>query len=210
MQKMIQAFPAFIATFLAVAGVVFAQQQNPFQTVILNLDKIGAFQFLFPFMIAAAVFYGLLRKSKVFGPPETNVAVNAVVALIAAFMVSAYPILTGIDVRTQFATFFFNAVIAILTIVVGLMIAGVLFGEDLPKQISEKFRQGRGFSIILIFGILIGGGILISSGLVNVFLPPILFPEGLSEESLFTLGAFIVLGLTLVAIIAPFGGGKKP
>ena len=181
---------------------------SPFETVILRLRDLGAFQFLFPFMLTAAVFYGLIRKSQVFGKSEENVAVNGVVALVAAFMVWAYPILSGVNVETQLSTFFFNAVVAILTIVVGLMIAGLFFKPDLAGQLSEKFKSGKLFGVILLFGILIGGGIVVSSGLVTIFIPSNLFGSGvgLSEDAILTIALLGVLAAIMVAIIVPFGG----
>jgi len=185
---------------------------SPFETVILKLKDLGAFQFLFPFMLTAAVFYGLLRKSQVFGEPEKNIAVNAVVALVAAFMVWAYPILSGVNVETQLSTFFVNASIAMLTVVVGLMIAGLFFKPDLVGQISATLNTSRKLSIVIIFGILVGGAVLLSSGLVTVFIPSGIFGDvsgGLSQDTILTIAVLVVVAVVMVAIIAPFGGGKK-
>ncbi len=187
---------------------------SPFELVITRLDSFGAFQFLFPFMIAAAVFYGLLRRGKIFGEPAQNVAVNAVVALLAAFMVSAYPILAGVDVKAQFATFFFNSVVAILTVVVGLMLAGMFFEEDIAKQISAKLG-GKILGPALIIGIVVAVAIFVSSGLVNVFIPSGLFGgsggvsgPAISEETILTLGALGMLGIIMFLIVNPTGFGK--
>ncbi len=183
---------------------------SPFETVITRLQDIGAFQFLFPFMLTAAVFYGLIRKSHIFGKPEENVAVNAVVALVAAFMVWAYPILAGVDIETQLSTFFFNAAVSILTIVVGLMVAGLFFPPNLAEEIGKRLKGGKSLGAILVFGILIGGGILFSSGLITVFFPQTLFsgPTALPSDVILTVALLGVLAVILVAIIAPFGGGK--
>ena len=182
---------------------------SPFEIVITRLDDIGAFQFLFPFMIAAALFYGLLRKSRIFGDPQENVAVNAVLALVAAFMVSAYPILVGVNVKQQFATFFFNAVVAILTVASGLMIAGMFFEGDLSKQISTKL--GRLLGPILILGLLVGGGIVVASGFISVFIPQNLFsgPSAIPPDVLLTIAVLAVMGVILAVVVVPFGRGEK-
>ena|SRR3972149_4426547 len=183
---------------------------SPFETVVQRLWDIGFFQYLLPFMISAAIFYGLLRKSQIFGEPGANVAVNAIIALGAAFMVIAYPVLVGVSIEKQFATFFFNAAISILTIVVGLMLASMFFGKDVASEIGEKLKTGRGWGIVLLFGVLVGGGVLFSSGLINVFFPVgVGGISGLSEETVLTIAALIVVGIILVAIVAP-GAGKKP
>ncbi len=180
---------------------------SPFETVILKLKDLGAFEFLFPFMLTAAIFYGLLRKSQLFGKADENVAVNAIVSLVAAFMVWAYPILAGVSVQTQLSIFFFNGAIAILTIVVGLLIISMFFGPDLSTTLGSKISGSKYMGAILIMGLLIGGAILISSGLVSVFLPPG-FAESLTNETTLTAIVLIVLGLTVVFIIFPGGGGK--
>jgi len=78
---------------------------NPFETVILNMRETGMFQFMLPFMLSSAIFYGLLRKSQIFGDPARSVTVNAVVALVASFMIWASPIILGIDIETRLASF---------------------------------------------------------------------------------------------------------
>ena len=96
---------------------------SPFEDVILRLADLGFFKFLLPFLLTAAIFYGLLRKSQVFGKPEENVAVNAIVALVAGFMVWAYPIIAGVDIETQFSTFIFQSTLAMFAIIIGVMFA---------------------------------------------------------------------------------------
>jgi len=114
---------------------------SPMEVVIKNLQEIGAFQFLFPFMLTAAVFYGLLRRSKIFGEPEKNVGVNAVVALIAAFMVWSYPVLTGVNVEVMLAKFFFQGIIATLVIIVGLLIVTTFLPGSLGEFLGEKLLR---------------------------------------------------------------------
>ena len=87
---------------------------SPFDTAIQKMAELGLFKFLFPFMLTAAVFYGLLRKSQIFGDSEKNVAVNAIVALVAGFMVWSYPIIAGIDITLQLANFFMEGLVGSL------------------------------------------------------------------------------------------------
>jgi len=180
---------------------------SPFETVVLRLKDIGAFQFLFPFMLTAAVFYGLLRKTKLFGPPEKNISVNAVVALVAAFMVWASPVLLGIDVETQLAAFFFQGTVAILVVVIALLIAGTFLPEDLPKYIGEKIKTGWGVGVIVIAGLLIGGAILFSSGLISLFIPGGI-TVGVPGEELISIVIIISIMIGTVVVIM-FVGGKK-
>lgn len=179
---------------------------NPFDTAILKMHELGVFQFVMPFMLSSAIFYGLIRKSQIFGPPEKNVAVNAVVALVASFMVWAAPIIAGIDITTQLVSFFTQGMTATLVILVGLMIASMFFPPNLSEQLSKAFgEKGRVWGIIIVAALLVGGGVLFSSGLISVF-----FPEGvriaLSSDIFITVAILLLLVITVLVIIVP--GGK--
>jgi len=167
---------------------------SPFEVVILNLQKIGAFNFLFPFMLTAAVFYGLLRRSQIFGKPEENVAVNAVVALVAAFMVWAYPILAGVNVEVMLSTFFFQGVLATLVVIIGLLIISMFMPKGLGETLSEKLKPGWLIGIIIL-GLLIGFGVLFSSGAINIFFPSGI-GGGISEDLMISIA--VVIGLIAV------------
>jgi hypothetical protein len=140
------------------------------ETVLINLNKMGFFSFL-PFLLTSAIFYGLLRRSKLFGEPEKNVVVNAIVALVAAFMVWAYPIITGTSIEEYqqfFSTFFLKGTVATLTVVIGLIIAGMFFPQTIGASL-EKSLQGKLGVGIIILGLLIGAGVLLASGTTSLF-----------------------------------------
>jgi hypothetical protein len=190
--------------------------KTPFELAILKMKDLGIFQFFLPFMLSSAIFYGLLRKSQIFGKPEDNISVNAIVALVASFMVWAYPILVGVDIQTQLATFFMQGISAMLVILVGLLITSMFLPPNLADQFGKIFglttgKPGRIWTIIIIAAVMIGGAILLTSGLINVF-----FPAGtggigglsLSTDTVITLGILILLGIT-VAVIAFTGREEK-
>ena len=175
---------------------------DPFSRSVLKLRELGFFQFVFPFMLTSAIFYGLLRKSKIFGEPEKNVAVNAVVALVAAFMVWSYPVITGVNIESQLATFFMQGMSATLTMLVGLLITSMFLGEDVAKQLDKlggKFTGG-----VLILGILVGASIIFSSGLVNVFIPQ----NWQLTEDVWAFGIVAVLVVGVIIIVVMPQGGK--
>lgn len=179
---------------------------NPFEIAILKMSELGVFQFVLPFMLSSAIFYGLIRKSQIFGPPEKNVAVNAVVALVASFMVWAAPIIAGINMTQQLVAFFTQGMSATLVILVGLLIASMFFPPNISEQLSKAFgEKGRVWGIIIVAAILVGGGVLFSSGLITVF-----FPEGvqiaLSSDIFITVAILLLLVITVLVIIVP--GGK--
>jgi len=181
---------------------------NIFETVILNMRDAGFFQFLFPFMLSTAMFFGLLRKSKIFGDPREVLSINAVVALVASFMVWSAPILLGINMEEKLATFFVQGVTATLVVLVGLLIASMFFPPDMAGHISTILKTPRYVSAFLIFGILVGAGIFLSSGLINIFLPEgIRFTGAEISEELVTSILAVVLLLGTVLIIVWGGGG---
>jgi hypothetical protein len=179
---------------------------SPFETVILKLKDLGMFQFFFPFMLSAAIFYGLLRKSKIFGDPKENTAINAVVALVASLMVWASPIIAGINIETQLAAFFTQAMVASLVVMIGLLIASFILPPNLP-DILKGVLAGKYLIGLLVAVILAVFGILISSGLITAF-----FPQGfgagginISDETILTIGILILMGTTVAILVI---GGK--
>jgi hypothetical protein len=182
---------------------------DPFTTVILKLKGTGFFEFMLPFMLTSAIFYGLLRKSQIFGDPDKNIAVNGVVALVAGFMVWAYPILAGVSLQEKLPVFFAQAMSAMLVVLVGLLATSMFLPPDLPGKLAEKLGS-RAYGIILIAGILIGGAILISSGLIYVFFPAGggLEITGLSEDTILTIAIVILFFITILVIVWGGKGGK--
>src|SRR4030042_4615929 len=173
---------------------------TPFDTAIRTLQEMGFFKFLLPFLLSAAIFYGLLRKTQLFGPPEKNTAVNATVALTASFFVWSMPVILGVDIETQLAAFFVQGMGVTLVAMMALLLGGMFLPPDLPKTISEKFKSGAWVSIIVIGALLLAFILLVSSGLYKIFAPQG-FTFKLPGDSLSTIGVMLLL-VGAVAIIA--------
>jgi len=168
---------------------------NPFELVIIKLRDLGFYTFLLPFMLVAAIFYGLLRKSRVFGPPEKNMAINAVVSLTASFMVCSSPIIAGVNPEEELVKFFTHTMILTLGLIVAVMVGGMFLPEDLPKFINEKMKTKAGIFIAL--GLVLGMVLLITSGLTTVFL---------GETAGFGVSEDLILSIvTIVAMVAIIG-----
>ena len=171
---------------------------NPFELVILRLQELGFFSFLLPFILVAAILYGLFRKSQIFGPPEKNVAVNAVVAIVASFLVFAAPVIAGINIEQELAKFFLQSMIAAVVVMISVLVAGMFFGPDLPSRIQEKLGA-KYLGAFLIAGIFVGIALLVTSGLTSVF-----FPEGfmeIPEDVLISIGTIAVLLIVIGGIV---------
>lgn len=199
-----------------------------FTIVIKKLQELGAFNFLFPFMLTTAIFYGLLRRSKIFMMTkkeyvtidretkekkeydvEVGSAVNAVVAVIAGFMVWAYPILTGVNVERHLSVFFMQGAIVTLIFVIALMILGMFMKPDLSEQLHEiLFKDGKlGLSAILIISIGIGVLVFVTSGLMGLITGPVVARIDLNNDTVLTI---VTLGLLILPLIFIFREGGRP
>ena len=127
---------------------------NLFRLVAERLAEMGFFNFLLPWMITAAVFWGLLKKSKVF-----NEAVNGVLSLSISFFIWGFLISgIGVEMGTPLSQFFGQMSFIIIGFVF-LLIGGSMFSKDFPKYMEEHMSWV--FTTILVIGILvaIGSGI---------------------------------------------------
>jgi len=177
-----------------------------FTPVIERLQEIGAFNFLFPYILTSAIFYGLLRKSQIFGKPTENVAVNGVVALVAAFMVLAYPILSGVSIEGLLPAFFMQGLVVLLVFMIVLMIMGMFLPPNLPQVLSEGLFQGNKALGILIVGVIFGFLILFLSGLSDVLLGK----KVIGELSPDIINIAVIILLLVVPIIFITWGGRAP
>lgn len=180
---------------------------NPFDFVIARLNQLGFFQLLL-FVLTSAVFYGLLRKSRLFGDADRNVVVNGVISLVAAFMVWSAPTLLGIDLQTATTTFFVQGVSASLVVMVGLMITGMFAPEGLGKVLQENLK-GRFLAAVLVLGLIIAIGIFFASGISNIFFPASTFSAGLSTDTITIIVIGVLMIISVLVIVGVGAGGGK-
>jgi len=186
---------------------------SPFETVILRLNQLGFYQFFLPFILTSAVFYGALRKSQIFGEPEKNVAVNAIIAIVASMMVWSAPIILGIaDFGAKLATFFVQGLSATLVIMVSLIVVGLFAPPDMSKTLTEKLGN-KYLGVALVAGLVIGLGIFLSSGMVNFFIPGGISGQAAIDPETMSLIIFAaIMIITILFIVggsAVVGGGGK-
>lgn len=166
---------------------------DPITDLMLTLHNFGFFRFIIPFMITSAVFYGLLRKSKLFGEPKENVAINATIAISAAFLVSAAPIIAGIDITSYLSGFLIYMTFVIIAIIT-IFFLPFIFKPSLSElgvSINKKVFIIIFFivlSIFLITGILIFRSMFVISTEIS------------SEEFYSTLGLLLFLIIFSIVI----------
>ncbi|MFH7880922.1 MAG: hypothetical protein QXI09_02855 [Candidatus Aenigmatarchaeota archaeon] len=175
------------------------------QNVIIRLNQLGFFAFL-PFVLTAAIIYGLLRRSKIFGEPEKNTAVNATVALVSAFMVWAYPILTGTsveDYQRMYSEFFYRGTMASLFLIFGIAMISV-FSETLGIKI-EFSKQNKMF-IGIVVSIFLFLSLLLSSVIFKEFQTNILTEE--NKDLIFSI-VFLVIFIGIIIGVVVYTGREK-
>jgi len=185
---------------------------NPFNIVITKMQETGILSLL-PFLLSFAIFYGLLRKSQIFGEPERNTVVNAIVSFVAALLVWSYPILAGVNLEKAMSTFFVQGMTATLTVMFGLLITSMFLPANLGEQLAKAFnlssKGGKFGAVIIVFGVLIGLGIFISSGFINVFFPSGGALAGIPSDTMITIVTVIILAVTVIVIAGIGGGGGE-
>jgi len=171
-----------------------------FETAILKLQALGFFTFLLPFILTAAIIYGGLRRAQLFGEPEKNVAVNAIVAFVISLFVWAAPIILGIDIEAKLSSFFIQGFSVSLIVLIALVLAGMFFQPDLAKNLSDKFKGPAFWGVVIIVALIVGGIILVSSGLATV-----LFPKGIgvkvSSDVFISIAVIAALVVTIAVIV---------
>ena len=104
---------------------------NPFEVLVSNLNQLGFFGFLLPWVLTFALLYGLLAKTKPFGD---NLRVNGVISLVVEFFMVGFG---GPAIASFFAGLFGMASLVLAGIlVIALFLA--MSGSDIGKLAENK------------------------------------------------------------------------
>ncbi|MEM0243468.1 MAG: hypothetical protein QXS69_00870 [Candidatus Aenigmatarchaeota archaeon] len=166
---------------------------DPISNLIITLNNLGFFKFIIPFILTSAVFYGLLRKSKIFGDPKENMAVNSVISISAAFLVSAAPIIAGIDITQYLSGFLIYTIFVMISIIV-IMFLPFIFKPAL-EEVGKKQIDKTSFIFIffLTLSVFIVIGLVVFRGFA--------FSISSMEEEVYSTIALIVFLLIFSIII---------
>ncbi len=173
-----------------------------------NMQQLKFFDFLFPFLLALAIFYGVLMFA--LGPKKDDAGKDkggilpksaiSLIALVAAFFVMNYTGTVGGGISAYFSSLFGGGLIVasvILVIVIllgltGFTLHGILGGDDDAKQ-KKKW-------IGLMVGIIVLVAVLIFFGSAGNAIPGL---QGFNLDSNFwTIIVFVVI---LIAVFAFLG-----
>jgi len=166
---------------------------NPFQLAAERLAETGFYSFLIPWILSAAVLWGLLKKSNMF---ESS-GLNAVISLSASFLVWAYLIGPGaIDVAAAASTFVMQAGILLFVFLFGL-IASSMFYPKFTDIMVEGFKS-RNFMFIVIAIVFV---MFFTSGLYKVLIgEPIEGEPEPSQESRDVNNMVVIIAVLIITI----------
>jgi len=151
---------------------------NPFEILVANLNQLGFFGFLLPWLLTFAVVFGLLSKTKALGE---DLKINGVIALVVAFFVIGFG---GPALGTFFVNLFgWGAVVLAVILVIVLFLA--MTGADVTKVLGGNVH---------ISALLVGIGIII------VFITIGAFGVKISTDVLAAVFVIIVMGIAVMFI----------
>ena len=135
---------------------------GPFELLVSNLNALGFFGFLLPWIFMFVVSYGLITKAKVFENPK----IVGVLSLVLAFFVVGFggPFLAGFFTNL----FGYAAIIiaGILVIVLFVTMSGGGIGQGFDNKGVAALLAGIG---IIVFFIAVGGsGVIISDSVLGI------------------------------------------
>lgn len=128
---------------------------DPFSVLVCNLQQLGFFGFLLPWIFMFAVVFGLLAKSKILGEDKR---IAAVIALVAAFFVVGYG-------GPTLANFFVN-LWGIGAIVLAGILVTVLFVAMAGGDITKIFEHKGAMAIVIAIGIVV---FVLAAGALGAF-----------------------------------------
>ena len=166
---------------------------SPFQLAAERLAETGFYSFLIPWILSAAVLWGLLKKSNMF---ESS-TVNGLISLSASFLVWAYLIGPGaIDIAATASTFVMQAGILLFVFLFGL-IASSMFYPKFTETMIEGFKSRSLVSIIIAVLFVL----FFTSGLYKVLIgEPIEGEPEPSQEEKDVLNMVIIIGILIITI----------
>jgi len=116
---------------------------GPLELAIQGLKELGFFNVLLPFLLVFTVLYGILERTKIFGDKKHDI--NAVVAFSISMMVIGTTWVVG--AITEFLPYVGMISIVLVSL---LLLAGMMFSNNLEGLLKEKWFQTGGVIIIII------------------------------------------------------------
>jgi len=164
---------------------------DPFTNFILKLQDLGFFNFLLPWMIMAALLYGMMRKAKLFG--EGSELVNIVASLGISFFILYFPIVSGLELGPIMSKFFMQLSVFFLAFILALVGSSIWY-PDLQKTLEKT--ETRAFIWIFVVAVIV---IFFTSGMNTVLFKMATGVGGPSELSILISGLFVLMIFLFIA-----------
>lgn len=164
-----------------------------FAPIIQQLQNLGFFGFFFPWIITLAIFYAILKKSKILGD---SAVLNGAIALAIAFLVGGFSVMTGGSLGISFTNLFTQTTTMLLFLIVAF-IAASMFYPDLPKMLAAQFTHRTTLWAMLALGVTL----LLTSGLIGVFFNQLTSPSAPGATGIPTDVLIIAAGVILFVVI---------
>jgi hypothetical protein len=174
-------------------SVVLFQAGGMLQQMLQNMQYMGFFLYLFPFLLSLAIVYGVLTWALGERLPKSA---RGLVSIIFAFFVMLYAS-WNVWVVTFFAEFFGAGIV----LACGILVVAILLGLA-GYKIEDLFKE-KGFRWVVLLGIIILA-ILIFYGAGAGWLIPV--PAWSTSSELWTVVLFIII---LALAMWWLGGGEK-
>jgi hypothetical protein len=169
-----------------------------FQTIIQNMQTMGFFQYLFPFLLALAVLYGVMTVTLKDRMPKNAIALIALIlSFFVMLFVSANPGIVGFLMNISGYWLVIGSGILFLLVLLGM------FGISPDKLWDTQWSKWILILVIVAIAIVIffGAG---GEALVGV-------PSGVFSSELWTIVFFVViLALVMFVMGKEGGGGGEP
>ena len=131
-----------------------------FTTLLQNMQNMGFFQFLFPFLLALAIVYGLLHFTMQNRLPKSAMGL---ISIIIAFFVMLYS-----SWNTMIVSFFTNISGTFLIVGSGILFVIILLGM-VGFKTDELFKGKKSMWITVLLLVFIGAVIFFSAGGAPMF-----------------------------------------
>ncbi len=135
---------------------------DPFTLLVSNLNELGFFGFLLPWVFVFVVVYGLLTKAKFFENPK----VVGVLSLVVAFFVVGF----GGPFLANFFTNLFGYAAVIIAGILVIILFITMSGGNVSKIFDNKGVAAilAGIGIIVFFIALGGFSVVISDAVIGI------------------------------------------
>ncbi len=135
---------------------------GPFELLVYNLNQLGFFGFLLPWIFMFVVSYGLVTKTKLFENPK----ITGVLSLVLAFFVVGF----GGPFLAAFFTNLFGYAAVIIAGILVIVLFITMSGGSITKVFDNKGAAAllAGIGIIVFFIAIGGSGVLISDAVLGI------------------------------------------